>query len=88
MSLKPNAYLLSVTFLYNYSEFREKRHNIRKRNKTIKGLDLTDTLDRYAQTGKKYTDILEQNTPEDVEVVAIEIEVETQDGQQMASLEL
>ena len=34
------------------------------------------------------TDILEQNTPEDVEVVAIEIEVETQDGQQMASLEL
>ena len=34
------------------------------------------------------TDILDQNTPEDVEVVAIEIEVETQDGQQMASLEL
>ena len=29
------------------------------------------------------TDILDQNTPEDVEVVAIEIEVETQDGQQM-----
>ena len=32
----------------------------RKRNKSIKGLKLTDTLDRYAQTGKEYTDILEQ----------------------------
>ena len=26
----------------------------------IRGLDLTDTLDKYAQTGKEYTEILEQ----------------------------
>ena len=54
------AYKNNLNTHKGYSEFREKRHNIRKRNKTIKGLDLTDTLDRYAQTGKKYTDILEQ----------------------------
>ena len=44
-----------------YSEFREKRYSYRKRNKSIKGLNLTDTLDRYAQTGKEYTDILRTN---------------------------
>ena len=54
------AYKNNLNTHKGYSEFREKRHSIRKRNKAIKGLDLTDTLDRYAQTGKKYTDILEQ----------------------------
>ncbi len=54
------AYKNNLNTHKGYSEFREKRYSIRKRNKTIKGLDLTDTLDRYAQTGKKYTDILEQ----------------------------
>ena len=34
------------------------------------------------------TDIISDNTPEDVQVETIEVEVETQDGQQMASLEL
>ncbi|MEK9698022.1 MAG: hypothetical protein VW270_19795 [Candidatus Poseidoniales archaeon] len=34
------------------------------------------------------TDILDVNTPEDVEVATIEVEIETPDGQQMASLEL
>ena len=54
------AYQNNLNTHKGYSEFRDKRHNIRKRNKSIKGLDLTDTLDRYAQTGKEYTDILEQ----------------------------
>ena len=43
-----------------YSEFREKRSKLRKRNRKIKGTELTDTLDKYAQTGKEYTRILEQ----------------------------
>ncbi len=34
------------------------------------------------------TDILDVNTPEDVEVATIEVEIETPDGQQMASMEL
>ena len=33
---------------------------IANRNRKIKGTDLTDTLDKYAQTGKEYTKILEQ----------------------------
>ena len=43
-----------------YAQFREKRNKLRKRNKSIKGLELTETLDKYAQTGKEYTEILEQ----------------------------
>ena len=43
-----------------YSTFREKRSKLRNRNRKIKGTDLTDTLDKYAQTGKEYTKILEQ----------------------------
>ncbi len=54
------AYKNNLNTHKGYSEFREKRYKIRKRNKSIKGLELTDTLDRYAQTGKEYTDILEQ----------------------------
>tara|TARA_B100000886_G_scaffold184357_1_gene126502 strand:- start:1088 stop:2614 length:1527 start_codon:yes stop_codon:yes gene_type:complete len=54
------AYKNNLNTHKGYSEFREKRNSLRKRNKFIKGLDLTDTLDRYAQTGKEYTDILEQ----------------------------
>ena len=54
------AYKNNLNTHKGYSEFREKRYKIRKRNRSIKGLDLTDTLDRYAQTGKEYTDILEQ----------------------------
>ncbi len=54
------AYQNNLNTHKGYSEFREKRRSIRKRNKNIKGLALTDTLNRYAQTGKEYTDILEQ----------------------------
>ena len=54
------AYKNNLNTHKGYAEFREKRQTYRKRNKTIKGLNLTDTLDRYAQTGKEYTDILEQ----------------------------
>jgi len=43
-----------------YSEFREKRSKLRKRNRNLKGTELTQTLDKYAQTGKEYTRILEQ----------------------------
>ena len=41
----------------------------------IKGTDLTDTLDKYAQTGKEYTDMLEkiikQNDLDDFETVQL-----------------
>ncbi len=54
------AYKNNLNTHKGYAEFRDKRSTYRKRNKSIKGLNLTDTLDRYAQTGKEYTEILEQ----------------------------
>ena len=36
------------------------RQDLRKRNKKITGLLLTNTLDNYAETGSEYTKILEQ----------------------------
>ena len=54
------AYKNNLNTHKGYSSFREKRSSLRKRNKKIRGLDLTDTLDKYAQTGKEYTEILEQ----------------------------
>ena len=43
-----------------FKNFYLKRSSLRKRNKNISGLDLTKSLDKYAQTGKEYTEILEQ----------------------------
>ena len=54
------AYKNNLNTHKGYSEFREKRFSLRKRNKSLKGLDLTGTLEKYAQTGKEYTEILEQ----------------------------
>ena len=54
------AYKNNLNTHKGYADFREKRYNLRKRNKKIKGLDLTETLDKYAQTGKEYTEVLEK----------------------------
>ncbi len=69
------AYKNNLNTHKGYAEFREKRATFRKRNRSIKGLDLTNTLDRYAQTGKEYTEILEkiikQNDLSDFETVQL-----------------
>ena len=54
------AYKNNLNTHKGYSKFREKRYSLRQRNKPIKGISLTDTLDNYAQTGKTYTKVLEQ----------------------------
>ena len=54
------AYKNNLNTHKGYAQFREKRFKLRKRNRSIKGLELTDTLEKYAQTGKEYTEILEQ----------------------------
>ena len=52
----------------------------RKRNKKIFGLELTKTLDNYAETGDEYTKILEQiilqNKLMDFEFVKLENSIE------------
>ena len=54
------AYKNNLNTHKSYSKFREKRKQLRDKKKTIAGLDLTDTLKSYAQTGSEYTKILNQ----------------------------
>jgi Bax protein len=44
----------------SYVKFREKRSEMRQKNKKINGLELTETLKNYEETGSEYTKILEQ----------------------------
>ena len=41
----------------SYNKFREKRGSLRDKNKKINGLELTKTLESYAETGSEYTKI-------------------------------
>ncbi len=54
------SYLNNLNTHKSYKKFRDKRNDLRKRNKKIAGLKLTETLNNYAQTGSQYTKILEQ----------------------------
>ncbi len=54
------AYKNNLNTHKSYAKFRDKRKELRKKNKAIKGLKLTSTLENYAQTGSEYTKILEQ----------------------------
>ena len=69
------AYKNNLNTHRGYSDFRKKRASLRKRKKSIEGLSLTNTLDKYAKTGKEYTKILEQiivqNSLEDFENVLL-----------------
>ena len=59
----------------SYSKFRQKRSSLRDKNKKIKGLELTETLNNYAQTGSEYTkklnQIIKQNRLMDFEPVKL-----------------
>ena len=54
------AYKNNLNTHKSYIKFREKRNQLRKKNKSISGLALTNTLKNYAQTGSEYTKILNQ----------------------------
>ena len=54
------AYQNNLNTHKSYSKFREKRSYLREKNNYISGLELTDTLKSYAQTGSEYTKILNQ----------------------------
>ncbi len=54
------AYQNNLNTHKSYSKFREKRRTLREKNKKIAGLQLTETLNNYAQTGSEYTKILNQ----------------------------
>ena len=54
------AYQNNLNTHKSYSKFRQKRFTLRDKNKKIAGLELTETLNNYAQTGSEYTKILNQ----------------------------
>ena len=54
------AYQNNLNTHKSYSKFRQKRSILREKNRKIAGLELTETLNNYAQTGSEYTKILNQ----------------------------
>ncbi len=54
------AYKNNLNTHKSYFKFREKRKQLRDKDKKITGLSLTGTLKNYAQTGSEYTKILNQ----------------------------
>ena len=54
------AYKNNLNTHKGYSQFREKRQNLRNKNRPVTGLELISSLDKYAQTGIEYVKILEQ----------------------------
>ena len=70
------AYINNLNTHRGYKSFRVKRAELRKKNKKLAGLELIHELENYAQTGKKYTKILqkiiEQNNLDELEAVTID----------------
>ena len=60
MRASVKAYKNNLNTHKSYSKFRDKRKDLREKNKKISGLALTGTLKNYAQTGSEYTKILNQ----------------------------
>tara|TARA_B110000211_G_C14069479_1_gene549286 strand:- start:1176 stop:2681 length:1506 start_codon:yes stop_codon:yes gene_type:complete len=54
------AYQNNLNTHKSYVNFRSKRLVMREKNKDISGLELTETLKNYAQTGSEYIKILNQ----------------------------
>ena len=54
------AYQNNLNTHKSYSKFRDKRAIMRDKGKDISGLELTETLKNYAQTGSEYIKILNQ----------------------------
>ena len=69
------AYKNNLNTHKSYIKFRKKRQELREKNKKISGLELTKTLDNYAETGSEYTKILAQiiiqNRLSDFELVTL-----------------
>ena len=69
------AYKKNLNTHRSYQKFRKMRKELRDKNKKIVGLELTKALENYAETGSKYTEILEkiitQNRLMDFELVRL-----------------
>ncbi len=54
------AYQNNLNTHKSYQKFRQKRLSLRDKKRKVSGLELTETLNNYAQTGSEYTKILNQ----------------------------
>ena len=70
------AYITNLNTHNGYKDFRKKRFELRKQNKSLIGKELIDELDNYAQTGQEYTKVLQQiinqNDLEEFDTVVID----------------
>ncbi len=77
------AYQNNLNTHKGYLKFREKRSNLRKKNKKINGLALAKTLVNYSELGNEYTKILTQiilqNRLMDFELVKLENSIPRQE---------
>ena len=77
------AYKNNLNTHKGYIKFREKRKNLRDKNKKINGLELTKTLGNYAEAGSEYVKILAQiivqNRLMDFEPVRLENSIKRQE---------
>ena len=77
------AYKNNLNTHKGYVKFREKRKQLRDKNKKIHGLELTKTLENYAEAGSEYTKILAQiivqNKLMDFEPVRLENSIQRQE---------
>ena len=55
-----SAYMKNLNTHRGYSELRNERAELRRKNQNISGLDLVDYLYNYAQTGSEYVKILKK----------------------------
>ena len=69
------AYQNNLNTHKSYAKFRQKRLSLRDKKNKISGLELTETLNNYAQTGSEYTkklnQIIKQNRLTDFEPVRL-----------------
>ena len=77
------AYKNNLNTHKGYVKFREKRKNLRDKNKKINGLELAKTLGNYAESGSEYIKILAQiivqNRLMDFEPVRLEHSIQRQE---------
>ena len=83
MRASVKAYKNNLNTHNGYVKFREKRKQLRDKNKKIHGLELTKTLENYAEAGSEYTKILAQiivqNKLMDFEPVRLENSIQRQE---------
>ena len=54
------AYKNNLNTHKSYAKFRERRQKLRDKNKKLSGLQLTKTLQNYAETGSEYVKTIDQ----------------------------